>query len=79
MQLSINPTITGGFVIHTMRDAKVAKHIETLNLTDEEAHNFIKAVLIAGTRDLKVDFNKSTGIRIDQVLERLDKEDSESG
>ena len=59
-----------------MRDDKVAKHIEKLNLTDEEAHNFIKAVLIAGTRDLKVDFNKSTGIRIDQVLEKLDKEET---
>ncbi len=60
-----------------MRDDKVAEHIKKLNLTDTEAHNFIKSVLIAGTRDLKVDFKKSTGIRIDQVLEKLDKEESE--
>lgn len=77
MHLSINPTISGGFVIHTMRDGKVAEHIKNLNLTDKEAHNFIKAVLIAGTRDLKVDFNKSTGIRVDQVLKKFDEEEED--
>lgn len=58
-----------------MRDDEVAKHIKNLNLTDEDAHNFIKSVLIAGTRDLKVDFNKMAGMRIDKVLVSLDKED----
>lgn len=58
-----------------MRDGKVAEHIKKLNLTNEEAHNFIKAVLIAGTRDLKVDFNESLGKRVDQVLEKLDEEE----
>lgn len=78
MQISINPTITGGFVIHIMRDDKVAEHIDKLNLTDKQSHDFIKAILIAGTRDLKIDFNKMAGIRVDQVLEKLDKEEEEA-
>lgn len=74
MQISITPTITGGFVFHVMKDAKVAEHIKNLNLTTGEAHDFVKAALIAGMRDIKIDFNKSAGRRVDQVLDKIDED-----
>ena len=58
MLISINPTITGGFVYHTLKDPVVSKFISDLKLSKEDAHNFVKAVLIVGSRDLEIDFEK---------------------
>jgi hypothetical protein len=79
MHISINPTITGGFVYHVMADKEVAKHIKKLKLTDEEAHNFAKAVLIAGMRDIEIDFNKTASRRVDQVLDKVLEEEVRDG
>jgi hypothetical protein len=63
MLIDYTPTITGGFVFHIMRDensdTNVRKQLDKLELTEEEEHDLVKAILIAGFRDLESDVDKS--------------------
>ena len=70
MLISINPTITGGCVYHTLKDPVVSKFISDLKLSKEDAHNFVKAVLIVGSRDLEIDFEKKVEIAVDRILDK---------
>jgi len=78
MVISINPTITGGFVYHTLKDPAVSKFISELNLSREDAHNFVKTILIVGSRDLKIDFNKKVNIAVDKILDEQEQQQRSS-
>jgi len=56
MVIKINPTISGGFVFKIMRDSKVEPLIRGMD--ESEAHELVKEILIAGTRDLNVNVNE---------------------
>ncbi len=71
MTIDYNPTISGGFVHHVMKDEKVLDEITKAGLTKETAHNLIKAVLICGTRDLRIDFNRVVERRVDRELDKV--------
>lgn len=58
MLISYDPTITGGFVYHIMADKEVKARLDNLQLTEQDKHNLVKEILIAGTRDLNIDVNK---------------------
>lgn len=57
MLLVFNPTISGKFVHEVMRDPHVAEQITNNNIEEERVHDLVKSILIAGTRDLEVDFD----------------------
>lgn len=78
MVLTINPTITGGFVHHVMKDEQVKKKLDNLELNGKEAHDFIKRVMILTVRDLQIDFNKNVHQRVDQILEDIEKDEDPS-
>lgn len=73
MTILINPTITGGFVHHVMKDKSVSNFISSLNLSEKESHDFVKAVLIVGTRDLNIDFKKKVDHEVDKILDKIDE------
>lgn len=73
MTIQINPTITGGFVFHVMRDDAVHKIISNLNLSEDDAHGLVKAILISGTRDLNIDFQKKVHHAVDKILDDEEK------
>ena len=70
MLLKINPTITGGFVHHILRDKKVKRELEKLGIIEEDKqHTLVKEIIIAATRDLQIDFNKKLNIEVDKILD----------
>lgn len=62
MELKINPRITGGFVHKIMRESDVKKHTDALNISEEDCHNLVKAILISGFTHYKFDFKKQIEI-----------------
>lgn len=72
MELTFNPTITGGFVHHCMNDSEVCSELEKLGIKKEESHNLIKSILIAGTRDLKFDLDRKIKIEITKAFREAD-------
>lgn len=56
MNISLNPTVSGGFVYKVMRDIKVAPLIA--NMEQEDAHDLVKKILIAGFTHFKYDVNE---------------------
>lgn len=77
MTIKFNPTITGGFVHHVMKDKKVKEEMERVNLTEESAHNLVKAILICGTRDLDADIHRVVERRVDKELDKVLEEEKE--
>jgi hypothetical protein len=71
MLIDYTPTITGGFVFHIMRDEKaetnVKAKLDRLELSEEEAHDLVKAILIAGFRDLESDVDKNVRRKINRA------------
>lgn len=58
MKLRFTPNIKGSFVNHVMNDSIVAEHMNKLGITKEQAHDFVKSIMIVTGRDLDVDINK---------------------
>lgn len=59
MLINFDPTVTGGLVYKTMRDDHVSAKLQECGVfIEEDQHNLVKAILIAGFRDLEVDVNK---------------------
>jgi hypothetical protein len=73
MIILINPTITGGFVHHVMKDKSVSNFISSLKLSERDAHDFVKSILIVGTRDLNIDFKKKVDHAVDKILDNIEE------
>lgn len=58
MLISLEPTISGGFVHHVMDDPEVAKLLREIDVSPSDKHNLTKAILIAGLRDFEYDVNQ---------------------
>lgn len=59
MIINFDPTITGGFVHRIMRDERVAMQLKCKGvITEEDQHNLVKEILIAGLRDYEIDLNR---------------------
>lgn len=70
MHIHVNPTISGGFVYHLMRDPVVAAALSNNNISDEtDRHNLVKEIAIAATRDLNIDFDKIVFRKVEKVLD----------
>lgn len=71
MLINYSPTITGGFVFHVMRDKQhetnVREKLDRLGLSEEEEHDLVKAILIAGFRDLEIDVDKKVKQKLSKV------------
>ncbi len=53
MNITYNPTVTGGFVHHLLELEEIKKAIEPLGLDEDAAHKLIKAIAIAVLRDFR--------------------------
>ena len=58
MRISFNPRINSSFTKIVMESDHVSKLIDDYELTEEEAHQFVKTVLITGFSKYEVDINK---------------------
>ena len=55
MVIRTNPRISGGFVHHVMRNPVVSDLIK--DMSEEDAHNLVKSVIIAAMKDFDIDVN----------------------
>lgn len=58
MIIKFNPRVNGGFVEHVLRNKTVSELVDSFELTETEAHDIVKSVLIAGFKDFEVDINR---------------------
>jgi len=68
MTITVSPRISGGFVNHVLKDESVSSKIKALNLSERDAHDLAKQILIVGTRDINIDFKKSAAQYVEKLL-----------
>lgn len=76
MTFKFNPRVSGAFVEYVLGDKNISKMVKNLNLSKEEAHNLVKATLIKGLNDFKVDINEvinNINDAADAALEEAEK------
>ena len=57
MTITFAPRISGGFTEFIIKNKTVSKLIDEYELTEKEAHDFVKSVLIAGFNSYEVNIN----------------------
>lgn len=57
MTITFSPRISGGFTEFIINNKTVSKLIDEYELTEKEAHDLVKSVLIAGFSSYEVNIN----------------------